>query len=132
MTDEEGPQGAEPNAGRQLFEQLQHTSDETLTRKVSDVEGLRQEIEGKKAIDDYAAGRELKRIRTYAIWGLFGVISVAVLALLLALLALFARYIFELYHSPSNAIAFMRNVLEWVLVVMATLFVERSFGRRQD
>lgn len=116
-----------------LFDKLTKISSEELTRNVSNVDDFSEsdrEISDLTKKDDYKLGRNLKRIRVTASWSVAIVLGATILVFTISFIYLFHLYIFDIAKDISNVKELLKSWLDYILLVMATLFVQNVFGKK--
>jgi len=115
-----------------LPEKLAKTSSEELTRKISDVDDFTdsdREISALTKKDDYKLGKNLKRIRTVPLWGVAIAVGIMTFIFIASFAYLFYIFICDVAKDVATVKALLKNWLDYVLLVMATLFIQKVFGK---
>ncbi len=118
---------------KELFEKLTHTPDDTLTRsieRVDDLDDNDKEIQKQTRRDDYHLGKNLKRIKLVASWGVAIILGAMLCAFISAFTYLFYKYIQDVGTDLAQVKELLKSWLDYILIVMATLFVQHIFEKR--
>jgi len=117
-----------------LFEKLTKTSSEHLSQRVyeqddftkGDLERTQREKE-----DNYKLSKNLKTIKFVASWGVALSLGALMLLFLVAFSYLFYLYITDVAKDASSVKVLLKNWLDYILIAMATLFVQKVFNKNQ-
>lgn len=123
-------EGESEDNGAQLYERFKETPADTIRHRVQDSEALQQEIEGRSRVDDYKLSKNLKRIKAVASWGVAIALGFALAAFVIASVYLFAVYVLDVGADVQKTKEFLTDIVQAILLIMATLFAEHLFGRR--
>lgn len=110
-----------------MFDRLAETSDDTLIRNIERTDNLLEELERE---DDYHLGKHFKKIKTVALWCAFCLISIITFVLCLSFLYIFWLYINDVSKTPQAIESFISTAINSILLVLATLFTERIFAKK--
>lgn len=113
---------------KDLFEIFKQTPAGDIRESISDKEGLN--IEEQEKQDDYVVNKHIKRIKTYGLWLAAISFGALFLSLVVAVLVSFYEYTMHVLGEQGRVTSFLKLVWDTALVVMATLFVERTFGKK--
>lgn len=109
------------------FDRLAETSDDTLLRNIERTDNILEERERE---DDYHLGKHFKKIKTVALWCAFCLIAIITVVLCLSFLYIFWLYINEIAKTPQAIQSFISTAINSILLVLATLFAERIFAKK--
>lgn len=110
------------------FDRLAETSDDTLLRNIERTDNL---LEDREREDDYHLGKHFKKIKTAALWCAFTLGVFIVFVLCGAFLYLFWLYILDTAKTAQSVQSFVFTAINSTLLVLATLFAERLFGKKE-
>jgi len=89
------------------------------------------EINKLEKVDNYNLGKNLKKIKLVASWGVAISLAALMLLFLLAFSYLFYLYIKDVSTDMYSVKALLKNWFDYILIVMATLFVQKAFNKKQ-
>jgi len=129
-----------PDSSKDLYTKLTNTSEDGLKDRFNQTENINPEEEHEKVIkeletrskaDDYNISKHLKIIKIVAAWIITAILVIFIFGFVIASCYLFILFIQHVSSDLSAVKNLLASWLDYILLVMATLFIQRIFGDKQ-